>query len=131
MSDETTKTVPSGRELDLMEALWTISEGTVSDVRTRLAARGHDLAYNTVQTLLNRLVDKGHVTREKEGRAFLYRPVLRRPAATGRAVRSLLQRFFGGSPEALVKHLVESNLEAEELDRLQRMIEARSGEERA
>jgi BlaI family transcriptional regulator, penicillinase repressor len=120
------KLKPSDRELDVMTALWELSEGTVAELRIRLAGLGHELAYNTVQTLLNRLVEKGHVAREKTGRSYRYRPILRRPAAAGRAVRSLVERFFGGSAEALAQHLVASGLEHDELDRLQRTIEGRA-----
>jgi predicted transcriptional regulator len=120
------KPKPSDRELDVMTALWELSEGTVAELRTRLEGHGHELAYNTVQTLLNRLVEKGHAAREKSGRSYRYRPTLRRPAAAGRAVRALVERFFGGSPEALAQHLVASGLERDELDRLQRYLEERT-----
>lgn len=111
------------RELEVMEALWELGEGTVSDVQRRLGGRGYEAAYTTVQTMLNRLVEKGHAEREKEGRSFRYRPTLRQTAAVQGAVRSLVQRFFGGSAEALAKHLVASDLEPAELARLQRWID--------
>lgn len=111
------------RELEVMEALWELGEGTVSDVQRRLDGRGYEAAYTTVQTMLNRLVEKGHAEREKEGRSFRYRPTLRQTAAVRGAVRHLVERFFGGSAEALAKHLVESDLEPSELARLQRWID--------
>jgi len=111
------------RELDVMEALWELGDGTVADVQRRLDGHGYQAAYTTVQTMLNRLVEKGHASREKEGRSFRYRPALRQAAAVGRAIGSLVERFFGGSTEALAQHLVERDLEPAELDRLQRLLE--------
>lgn len=111
------------RELEVMEALWELTEGTVGDVQRRLEGRGYRAAYTTVQTMLNRLAEKGHAEREKAGRAFRYRPTLRQTAAVRGAVRGLVERFFGGSAAALAKHLVESDLEPAELERLQRLID--------
>lgn len=111
------------RELDHMEALWELGEGGVADVRRRLAAREIDLAYTTVQTILNRLVEKGAVEREKEGRAFRYRSRIPRPAVTGRSVRDLVARFFGGSAEDLARYLVRERLEPGEVERLRRYLE--------
>jgi len=111
------------RELDVMEALWELEEGTVTEVQRRLDARGYEAAYTTVQTMLNRLVEKGHAMREKDGRSFCYRPALGKAAAVGRAIGGLVERFFGGSAGALAQHLVESDLDPAELDRLQRFLE--------
>lgn len=110
------------RELDIMNVLWEAREATVGEVHDALTASGLEVAYNTVQTMLNRLAVKGLVSRERSGRAFVYRPRLRRPAAAGRAVRSVIERFFGGSAEALAKHLVEGDLDAKELERMRRLI---------
>ena len=111
------------RELDIMNALWELKNASVSEVRERLAASGVDAAYTTVQTMLNRLEAKGHVVRTLDGRAYRYRPHLRQPAAAGKAVRSLIQRFFSGSAEALAAHLVSGDLSEEELKRVRRLID--------
>ena len=115
------------RELDIMEALWTLESGTVSEVHDELG-ESIDVAYTTVQTMLNRLEAKGFVTREREGRAYRYRPRLEQPVATGKAIESLVSRFFSGSTEALAKHLVERDLSTEELDRIQALIDAQRRE---
>lgn len=111
------------RELDIMNALWDAGAATVGEVHGALTEKGADVAYTTVQTMLNRLETKGHVARERSGRAFVYRPRLRRPAAAGRAVRGVIERFFGGSAEALAKHLVEGDLDPKELARVRRLID--------
>lgn len=113
------------RELDIMQALWAREEGTVGEVHQALAKSGHNIAYTTVQTMLNRLEEKGLVSREKRGRAFLYRPVMEEPAAASVAVRRLVDRFFGGDPAELATHLVEGAITPRDLDRIQALIEDR------
>lgn len=113
------------RELDIMQALWATGEGTVGDVHQALVESGHNVAYTTVQTMLNRLEEKGLVSRKKRGRAFLYRPVMEEPAAASVAVRRLVDRFFGGDPAALATHLVGGSIAPRDLDRIQALIEDR------
>ncbi|MEO1083990.1 MAG: BlaI/MecI/CopY family transcriptional regulator, partial [Acidobacteriota bacterium] len=61
------------RETDLLQALWGLGRpATVTEVQESLRARGHRVAYTTVQTMLNRLEKKGRVERSKEGKAHLY-----------------------------------------------------------
>jgi len=58
-----------------------------------------ELAYTTVQTMLNVLLRKGKVKRVQEGRAFRYQSVVSRERAAGSAVHDLVKRMFGGSTE--------------------------------
>lgn len=107
------------RELDLMQALWALGEpATVAEVQGRLEARGETVAYNTVQTMLNRLSRKGLVRRWKEGRAYRYAAAVAEGEVAGSAVGRVLRRFFRGSPERLAAHLVEEELEDAEIERL-------------
>ena len=92
-------------ELEIMQVLWQAGPSTVHEVRPKLKAQ---LAYNTVQTMLNVLLRKGKVKRVQEGRAFRYRAAVDRKRATGSAVEDLVLRMFGGSPEALLMAMVES-----------------------
>jgi BlaI family transcriptional regulator, penicillinase repressor len=109
-------------ELEIMQALWLTGPSTVNEVRPQLKA---DLAYNTVQTMLNILLRKGKVKRVQEGRAFRYRAVVDRKRATGSAVQDLVLRMFGGSPEALLLSMVESRqIGPKELERLNEMVAA-------
>jgi len=111
------------RELDIMETLWSAGRPlAVGEVRRALAAAGHDLAYTTVQTILNRLERKGRVRRDTGARAHTYRPTLQRRSAAEAALHRLVQRFFDRSPGALAAHLVERDLSAEERQRLGRLL---------
>ena len=93
-------------ELKLMTVLWEKGSATVSDVVDSLPA-GVPLAYSTVLTTLRVLEKKGYLRHIKEGRAFVYRPVVGRDQARDSATTQLIRRFFGGSPELLMLSLVE------------------------
>lgn len=99
--------IPPPLELECLKILWTLGRANVKDVRDALAPR-RDLAYTTVMTVLDRLVHKGGVSREKQGRSFLYTPLLTRDGLRRVAVRELLEGFFDGSPAVLIEYLREN-----------------------
>lgn len=108
-------------ELRLMQVLWTKQEATVSEVA---AALDDGSAYTTVLTMLRILEQKGYLRHKKQGRAFVYKPVVDRTEACRNAVVHLLSRFFDNSPEQLVLTLLKhEKLDGRELKRLQRLIE--------
>ena len=109
-------------ELRLMNILWSKNAASVGEIIAALPAEPA-LAYSTVLTTLRILEAKGVVGRKKEGRAFIYEPVLERAAATKGAVRNLLSRFFNDSPEQLVASLLTNEkLTSKELARLKKLI---------
>jgi BlaI family transcriptional regulator, penicillinase repressor len=109
-------------ELQIMQVLWRDGPSTVQSVQQRLP--GDLLAYTTVQTMLNILQRKGKVKRKLLGKAYEYRPVLGRDKALREAASDMLDRMFGGSVEALLMSLVNSNkLDAEKLAKVQKLIE--------
>jgi predicted transcriptional regulator len=106
-----------------MEVLWRKGATTVSDVVDSLPG-DVTLAYSTVITTLRILETKGYVRHTKDGRAFLYEPVVGRDQASESAVGHLLRRFFEGSPERLVLSLFKGKkFDAKELRRLRKLIE--------
>ena len=111
------------RELDVMAALWGMKSGTVEEVRTRLSTR---LAYTTVLTILRNLETKGFITHEEEGRAHRYAPRVAQRSAQRSAVTRMVDKLFGGSPEALLARLVDDHdLSASELRRMAKTISTR------
>ncbi len=105
-----------------MNVLWTKQTATVGDIVEALPAEPA-LAYSTVLTTLRILETKGVVRHRKQGRAFVYEPVVAREAAVTGAVRHLLTRFFDGSPELLVASLLKNEkLGSKELAQLKRLI---------
>jgi predicted transcriptional regulator len=91
-------------ELDCMNALWPLQEATVRQVQESLAAR-RPRAYTTIMTILDRLAQKGVVSRHKVGRAYVYVANLRTGDAQQHAVEQVIEGFFGGSRAALAAHL--------------------------
>ena len=109
-------------ELPLMQVLWEKRRATVSDVVASLSA-DPPLAYSTVLTTLRILEAKGYVQHTKEGRAFVYEPVVVQEEASRKALDYLVNRFFGGSCELLVVNLLkEETIGRAELRRIKKMI---------
>ena len=109
-------------ELRVMQVVWRLGPSSVSAVQSAIEP---SLAYTTVQTMLNILERKGQVRREREGRAFIYSAIVSEDSATGSALRDLIDRVFGGSPEELVMSLLRSrDLDAAKLAELSRRLES-------
>jgi len=113
-------------ELPIMEILWEKGSAVVTDVVGGL--ENSVVAYNTVLTTLRILERKGYVRHTKEGRAFVYHPVVERGEASRKAVRNLLKRFFQDSPELLILNVLEDDqLPEGEMIRLKRLIAGEEG----
>jgi predicted transcriptional regulator len=94
-------------ELAVMDVLWERPRQTASEVcEVVCEARGWSLA--TVKTLLARLVQKGVLAAEPDGRRYLYTPLIARAAYVGGESRRLVDRLFGGRAASLVAHLAET-----------------------
>ena len=110
-------------ELRLMEIVWEKGAATVAEVVDAVNTET-PLAYSTVLTTLRILENKGYLRHTKDGRAFVYRPVVRRNKAQESAIKHLLRRFFQNSPELLVLNLLErKKISPEQLNRLRKRIE--------
>ena len=106
-----------------MRVLWDKGESTVNDVVETLKARPKP-AYNSVLTLLRIMEKKGYVTHRKDGRAFVFLPIIGRADASRSALRTLVNRFFEGSPRLLMLNLLEDEqLSPEELKQVKERIE--------
>jgi predicted transcriptional regulator len=108
---KTVREVPPPLELLCLNALWSLKEGNVKDVR-QLVAQRRPLAYTTIMTVLDRLVRKGLLARRKVGRAFVYAPQMTRDVMRRTAVRELLDGFFDGSEPELLRFLAVAAPEA-------------------
>ena len=112
-------------ELEIMHVLWNEGASNVQTVQQHLE---RELAYTTVQTMLNILHRKGKVKRTLKDRAYFYQPVVSRSHVVGHHVSDLIERLFGGSAESLVISLVETkHLTPKKLARLQKLIEEDQG----
>ena len=115
-------------ELEIMHVLWNEGASNVQTVQQHLE---RELAYTTVQTMLNILHRKGKVKRTLKDRAYFYQPVVSRSLVVGNHVSDLIERLFGGSAESLVMSLVETkHLTPKKLAKLQKLIEENRGEKK-
>ena len=115
-------------ELEIMNVLW---ETGPADVRAVQAGLNRELAYTTVQTMLNILHRKGKVKRSLKDRSYYYRPAVSRAQIAKQTVGDLVERLFGGSAESLVMSLVETKqLTPEKLTELKRMVDEAEGGKR-
>ena len=96
----------SDAEAVVMDVLWKRSPLSADEVVMALSSR-QDWQDATVKTLLNRLLNKGAIDAEKDGRRYLYAPVLQREAWVQGESESLLDRVFGGRVAPLVAHFSE------------------------
>ena len=112
----------SDSEAVVMDVLWSEHPLAAEDVVARLSAR--DWAEPTIKTLLNRLLNKGAVRAEREGRRYLYAPVLTREAWVASQSEGVLDRLFGGRVAPLVAHFSQrGKLSQADIDELRRLIE--------
>lgn len=112
---------PTTREMEILKVLWDQGPCSVRHVHRCLARQQpEELAYNTVQTLLRIMEDKGLVSHHLEGRTFIYSPRFSRDESAAR----FLDRVFDGAADQLVMSLLRAErIRPEELDRMQAMIE--------
>jgi BlaI family transcriptional regulator, penicillinase repressor len=113
----------SDAEWEVMKAVWDRQPVPASDVVEQLR-REQGWAPRTVKTMLNRLVGKGALTYDVDGKRFLYKAKVNRDACVRRESRSFLSRVFDGSAAPAVVHLLtHSKLTDEEIDQLRRMLD--------
>jgi|SRR6185295_7193423 BlaI family transcriptional regulator, penicillinase repressor len=111
-------------ELEIMHVLWESGPANVQTVQQNLK---RELAYTTVQTMLNILHRKGKVKRTLKDRAYYYKPSVSRSHVATQHITDIVDRLFGGSAESLVMSLLETkHLTPKKLARLQRLLEEES-----
>lgn len=112
-----------------MQVLWQHSPRTAEEVLVALAGE-QGWALSTVKTLLNRLLRKGAVVAERDGRRFLYAPKLRREDWLQQQSTGLLDRLFGGRVAPLVAHFCEHRkLSPGDVAELRKLIEGMDDEQ--
>jgi len=110
-------------EQSIMEILWLKGEASVKDI-AEILSEEKKTAYTTAQTMCKILADKGYADFRKEGRAFIYSAKISQKDARKGALSSLLNRFFGSSPELLAQHLMEdTDIDLQDLQSLQDKID--------
>jgi BlaI family penicillinase repressor len=120
------KTVPriSETEWEIMRVLWAGSPRSAAEVIDTLASKDPSWHPKTIKTFLTRLVNKGALDYRKDGRAYLYSPLVTEKDCVDAASESFLDRVFGGSLKPMLAHFVEQKkLSANEIQDLKRLLD--------
>ena len=117
-------------ELEFMQVIWAAGEVTTDHVQKVLKGRRRNLSDGSIRKILSILIKKGHLTRRREGRAFLYKARVREGQAHRKMVQDLVKRAFGGSAGLMVAALFEGNaLDERDLNDIKRLIALHEQEE--
>ncbi len=112
----------SAAELDVMSVLWETPGLAASDVHAALGDE-KDWTTRTVKTLLARLVEKGALRTEEDGRRYLYFPMVGEEAYKSKAARQFVDRVFSGRAAPLVAYLADSRgLTPEDIAELEKLL---------
>ncbi len=112
------------RELAVLQVLWEQGPSTIRQITDRLYPEGRTSQYATVQKLLERLEDKGHVRRDRQTAGHVFAAVIDRDELIGRRLQSVAENLCGGAWTPLLTHLVQSDrLSAAERQELRDLID--------
>lgn len=126
-SKESSNKLLTDTELELMTILWRLGEGSVSDVMEHLA-KGRDLAYTSVSTILRILEQKGILNSRKEGRGHVYIPQLEKSEYEVKTVKHVIAKVFDDTPVALVRQLLGSvELDEGDLREIRKLLDQTDG----
>ena len=121
---------PTDLELVILKVLWREGPCTVEDVRAALAAVNRELTHSSVITVMNIMVKKQYLKREKQGRAFQYEACVSDKEINRGMLGSLVDRVFDGSATAMMLELLETaDLDLDEIQKIRRMINRKAREQ--
>ncbi|MFQ1699481.1 BlaI/MecI/CopY family transcriptional regulator [Loktanella agnita] len=112
-------------ELEFMTELWAIGTGSVRDVLARLPAE-RNLAYTSAATIMRIMEQKGFVTSVRDGKTFIYSPLLEKDAYQAKTLRDLSNKLFDGTPASMVARLVDdAGMSEDALKEIQALLQRR------
>jgi predicted transcriptional regulator len=120
---------PTGRELEALKVLWqAVEEGgeagaTVREIVDRMNSTGEKLAYTTVLSLLQVMEQKRLVDHIRQGKAYIYRPLVARTKTLRQMAGGFLETVFDGAVHEYLVHAIDGRrLSSSELDELEAMV---------
>ena len=114
--------LPTGAEMRILNAVWQLGSATVDEIVNSFP-EGQRPNYKTTQAFLRIMENKRFVSHSLRGRAFVYRPRVKRSEVRRSSLRSLLDRYFLGSRSELLVNLLENErIDTTELQELERLI---------
>ena len=120
---------PTELELSILKLLWQKAPRLVEEVREGLASAGRELTYSSVITIMNIMVRKKYLKRNKNGRAFEFTPLLEEDSVGRSMLQDLMTRVFDGSATSLMLQLLETgDVNSEELTAIRQLINRKAKE---
>lgn len=121
------KDEPSERELEILQVLWDLEPATVRDIHEEIAKK-NNIGYTTTLKQIQRMFDKGLVSRKKEGKSHLYSSKIGRNETQNNLFNKLLNTAFKGSAMQLVMHaLGKGKPSKEEINQLRELLDKMEG----
>ena len=122
---------PTEAELELLRALWTHGPMTVREIHRSLPSE-KATGYTTTLKILQKMTDKGLVSRDESNRSHVYHPVMKAEQTQRQLVRDLLNRAFGGSAaQMVVQALAEKKASPAELAEIRRLLDAMEDQQKS
>lgn len=111
-------------ELSILKTIRECGRMTVREVYEKLGSEG---SYTTVMTVMSRMADKGELTREKEGKQYVYWIVSQNESSSKNILKRIQNKIFGGKPTAMVSYLldVENEISDQDLEEIEKLIHKR------
>lgn len=112
----------SEAEYEVMKIVWKYAPTNTNEITERLT-RTTAWSPKTIQTLIKRLVNKGALTYEKQGRIFVYTPLVKKDEYIGQESSSFLKRFYNGDITSMLSaYLEQDKLSADDIDSLRALL---------
>jgi len=111
-------------ELAILKIIRECGRVTVREVYEKL---GSDGSYTTIMTVMSRMADKGELTREKEGKQYVYWIASQNESSSKNILKRIQDKIFGGKPTAMVSYLldVEDEITDKDLEEIEKLIHKR------
>lgn len=121
---------PTEMELQILKILWERAPLLVREVRQALAETGREIAHTSVITALNTMVEKQYLSRQKDGKSYLFAPLATRDQVSEGMLGDVVRRVFDGSPAAVMLSLFNcADVDEDELKQLRRIINRKMKEQ--
>lgn len=113
---------PTAAELELLSVLWTQGPSTVREIHEVLS-KEKETGYTTTLKILQKMTDKGLVTRDESQRSHVYRAALGAEKTQRQLVHELLDKAFGGAADKLIQHALSSRkVSRDEIEALRQLL---------
>ena len=113
----------SEAEFEVMKIVWQYAPVSTNEITDRLM-KTTSWGAKTIQTLIKRLTNKGALTYEKEGRVYVYTPLVKENEYISQQSNSFLRRFYDGDITAMLSAYIKNDrLSAEEIGTLRSILD--------